>query len=168
VSKIEEIAVAIRDVTRVIHLAEDRIEQLQAYGEDKYVEGGPSLFVLISNAQRVSKDAHNLRSAFELEMASHVPETVPEILAQMLIVADYFHCWSLESGTDGERLVRLMLGRIVEGLRRLAGEKSTAAADVYGSEQWHWDHFIKEIQDPVPGPIVSVNYAKPFCAAGGL
>ncbi len=164
-SKIQEIAVAIREVTRVIQLAEDRVALLKSYGEDKMVEGGTGLFALITNAERVSKDAHNLRSAFELEMATHVPETVADVLAQVLVVADYFHCWALDSGNDGERLVRLMLGRIVEGLRLMAGENATAASEVYGSDTWHWGHQVKEVADPLPGPIVNRTYGKPFCVA---
>ena len=89
-SKIQEIAVAIREVTRVIQLAEDRVALLKSYGEDKMVEGGTGLFALITNAERVSKDAHNLRSAFELEMATHVPETVADVLAQVLVVRTTF------------------------------------------------------------------------------
>jgi hypothetical protein len=144
-------------------LADDRSRSLDAYVPMATTEDGPGVSVLQDNAKQVLSDATTLLTTFEMELTNYTPETPADMLTQVLVLSDYYHGHALDEGSDAEAVVRLLIGRLLEGLVNMAGRESSPIFDGYFIASHTWAGRIAELKKPVtakarPEPfVVRVN-----------
>lgn len=154
-SKIHEIAVAIRDCTRLMAACDRRVEELRKFDPYDEIEGGAAIHVHKDNAEKLCGDACLMRSALEAELTMHVPQTPADLLTFALVIAYHLHGFDQEPGSASERTVRLLLGRILEGLPKMADDTAAAALEVYAHDSAYlWPERVKAVEGPLPGPVV--------------
>jgi hypothetical protein len=160
-SKIHETAVAMRECLDLQKLADARTHALDAFGPKAVSEDdGLPLDLQRSNAQQVLSDATSLLTALEQELGSYTPETPADMLTQILVISEYFHAHALDDeDSTAHFVVKLLIGRLLEGLINLAGRDSSPIFDGYFLECHTWAGRVAELKKPVsavPGrePVV--------------
>jgi hypothetical protein len=151
-SKIHETAVAIRDCLQIQRVADERSLALSKLPQNDLDADGASFGVLADNASRVCSDAGFLVHTFEQELTAYVPETPADMLSQMLVLAEYFHAHQLEEGSDAETVVRLLIGRLLEGLVHIAGAENSPLFDGYFNPRYTWPGRLAETRSVAREP----------------
>jgi hypothetical protein len=134
---------------------------LDALSPRAVMKDGARVVCLKANAQQVLSDATFLLTAFEQELTHYTPETPADMLTQMLVLSSYFNGHALDEGSDAEKVVRLLISRLLEGLFNLAGRDSSPVFEGYFVESTIWAHRLGDLERPLsaqPGP-------EPFVAA---
>lgn len=154
-SKIREIAVAIRDCTRLMAACDRRVEELKKFDPYDVFEGGAAVHIHTSNAEKLCADACYMRSALEEELTLHLPQTPADVLTFALVIAYHLHGFDQEPGSASERTVRLLLGRILEGLPKMTDDSAAAALEVYSHDSAYlWPARVAEVEGPLPGQVL--------------
>jgi hypothetical protein len=78
-----------------------------------------------------------------------------------MTLASYYHGHALEEGSDAETVVRLLLGRVMEGLINLAGPDSCPIYEGYFMESYVWSNRVAQLAKPV----VTKLRQEPFVAS---
>lgn len=145
-SKIQETAVAIRECLQLQKLADGRSVFLRKQPPDTKDHNGTQFDVLATNAEQVCSDAGFLLHTFEQELTAYVPETPADMLTQALVLASYYNDNMIVEGECTDTVVRLLIGRLLEGLIKLAGPDSSPLYDGYFNPRHTWSGRVKEVR----------------------
>lgn len=144
-SEISRLAVLLAQCVRIQRLSEEREEALHPAHIAN--PGDPTVNRQIQLNDQVHDDASFLRGGFEVELCAHIPETVPEVLLQILVINDVVRSHELTGAA--EKTVRMLLQNVIQGLVNLSPGDAVVREllPTYFHPQWDaWQHKFEEFK----------------------
>lgn len=96
-------------------------------------------------AKYLHDDAYFISIGLERQLAAEVPASVEDLATQMLVFAgNYLEHMPPDEGCDMDKLHRLMVTRMLEGLLALTSEPSPVA-EYYLNPRWFWKDRLAKV-----------------------